>query len=93
MMISLSKLNYGTDELKSLEVSPNRSRKERAKVRLLVQRAKNLTAEEVRKLHTYRQKKQNSESKEKKCHRSLKQGNREQFQRWFCNVNTLTTRN
>ena len=46
MMKNLTKLKYAKDELKHLRITPDRSMKERENVRSLVQRAKNLTAEE-----------------------------------------------
>ena len=46
MMKNLTKLKYAKDELKHLRIPPDRSMKERENVRFLVQRAKNLTAEE-----------------------------------------------
>ena len=46
MMKNLTKLKYAKDEQKHLRITPDRSMKERENVRFLVQRAKNLTAEE-----------------------------------------------
>ena len=46
MIKNLTKLKFAEDEFRQLRVTPDRSMKERESVRFLVQRAKNLTAEE-----------------------------------------------
>ena len=46
MMKNLTKLKYAKDELNHLRITPDRRMKERENVSFLVQRAKNLTAEE-----------------------------------------------
>ena len=46
MLKNLTKLKFANEDLRQLRVTPDRSLKERENVRFLVQRAKNLTAEE-----------------------------------------------
>ena len=46
MLKNLTKLKFANENLRQLRVTPDRSLEERENVRFLVQRAKNLTAEE-----------------------------------------------
>ena len=92
MMRNLTKLKFAEDKIRQLRVTPDRSMKETEKVRFLVQRAKNLTAEEPGNfIHIVRGNK--IIRLEKQIDRSIAKnnaGNREHFEFWFGNVDTLT---
>ena len=88
MMKNLTKLKFAEDKIRQPRVTPDRSMKERENVRFLVQRAKNLTPEEPGKfIHIVRG---NKIIRVKKSIAKNNAGNREHFELWFVNVDTLT---
>ena len=89
MMKKLRKLKYAKNEVRNLRRSPDTSLKDRKNTRVLVQRAKTLDSQGARKQRTNSQRGYSSLSKENRCQCLVKHGNREQFQLWYCNVDTL----